>query len=241
MAIKPIDTLLALKALTLVAGLNASDRRVAGALLEHYNRKTGQCDPGLVRLAELLGVSTRTVIRSNQKLEVAKLFKKARHGGHSHRNRYEPNWVRFQELEAAWKKKFNSKSRTTNLSSSVGHGCHLEGDGATQTYGSNLSRETYPRSLPRKEHDTRSKHPLDQRQHRRGTGAADAAEVAAERRWTCTLHDNFSHLPITYGEIVEAITAEVRTAATQAEMRKRGAGFEYILHKLSLEQRGSAK
>jgi hypothetical protein len=77
MPVRRLDTLLALKVLTLVPDLNASDRRVAGALLEHYNRKTGRCDPGIQRIADLLGLCTRTVIRANDRLEAAKLFKKS--------------------------------------------------------------------------------------------------------------------------------------------------------------------
>jgi hypothetical protein len=115
--ISPISvTLLALKVLTLVPELNASDRRVAGALLEHFNRNTAQCDPGLPRIADLLGLSTRTVMRSNRRLEAARLFKKTRHGGRSHRNSYEPNWARFQELEGVWREKFNHKSRMSKES-----------------------------------------------------------------------------------------------------------------------------
>ena len=82
MPIQRLDTLLALKAIHLASGLNANERRVAAALLEHFNRRTGQCDPSLERIAELLGISTRTVIRSTHRLDRAGLFKKTRHGGH---------------------------------------------------------------------------------------------------------------------------------------------------------------
>src|SRR5260370_14673872 len=92
MAIRRLDTLLALKVLTLVPELNASDRRVAGALLEHFNRNTGQCDPSLPRIADLLGLSTRTVMRSNQRLEAARLFNKTRPGARSPRHSSQPNW-----------------------------------------------------------------------------------------------------------------------------------------------------
>jgi hypothetical protein len=71
MLVRAIDTLLAIKVIGLVPGLSTTDRRVASLLLEHYTRRTGQCDPGLERIARLLGVSTRTVIRSNHKLERA--------------------------------------------------------------------------------------------------------------------------------------------------------------------------
>jgi DNA-binding IclR family transcriptional regulator len=136
MPIQPLDTLLALKAIHLAPGLNANARRVAAALLEHFNRRTGQCDPSLERLAELLGISTRTVIRSNHSLERAGLFKKTRHGGHSNRNSYEPMWSRFREIEAAWSARFNRRanSSVSEVSPARRQACHLEGDNrVTQT------------------------------------------------------------------------------------------------------------
>jgi hypothetical protein len=42
--IQPLDTLLAVKALAVAPDLKATDRRVGAALIEHFNRKTGQCD-----------------------------------------------------------------------------------------------------------------------------------------------------------------------------------------------------
>src|SRR4051812_48497456 len=99
MAVKGLDTLLAIKVINLVPDLRPSDRRVGVALIEHYNRRTGRCDPGLERIATLLSISTRTVIRSTERLHVMGLFHKVRHGGWSNRNSYKPNWVRFAELD----------------------------------------------------------------------------------------------------------------------------------------------
>jgi DNA modification methylase len=56
------DTLLAIKSISLVPDLNTNDRRVGAALIDHYNRHTGQCDPGIHRLTMLLNISRRTVI-----------------------------------------------------------------------------------------------------------------------------------------------------------------------------------
>jgi len=106
MAVRRIDTLLALKAVSLAPQLKENDQRDAAVLIEHFNRETGQCDPGLKRIADLLGISTRTVIRSIQRLEVAGLVRKVRHGGHLNRNHYELVWSRFQEIEAEWRVKF---------------------------------------------------------------------------------------------------------------------------------------
>lgn len=81
MAHRPIDTLLAIKTLNLVPGLRQSDRIIGTTLIEHFNRRTGRCDPGIERLAKLTNYSTRTVIRATRRLEAAALIRKVRHGG----------------------------------------------------------------------------------------------------------------------------------------------------------------
>src|SRR4051794_9128131 len=128
--IKSLDTLLAIKVLGLVPGLNANDRRVGAVLLEHFNRKNNRCDPGLKRIADLLGISQRTVIRCNAKLERAGLFRKIRHGGYGNRNSYEPIWPRFREYENSWRSemKKGTASGATTLSPATGLNCHLQGD-----------------------------------------------------------------------------------------------------------------
>jgi hypothetical protein len=234
MAIRRLDTLLALKVLTLVPELNASDRRVAGALLEHFNRNTAQCDPGLPRIADLLGLSTRTVMRSNRRLEAARLFKKTRHGGRSHRNSYEPNWARFQELEGVWREKFNHKSRMSKESLLPRQDCHVDGDSAgAQTCDTNLLKATYPKTPPTKE----NRRPPYSRQNSATPSSSDAARVAAERRWTTALHNQFAAQPRTYGEVIAAINESISSGATEAEMHKRGAGIIYILNQLRIPHR----
>ena len=62
------DILIALKVINLHPDLSNSARRVAGALIDHFNRKTGQCDPSISRLAKLLGINRATVIRATNDL-----------------------------------------------------------------------------------------------------------------------------------------------------------------------------
>jgi hypothetical protein len=237
MPIQRLDTLLALKAVLLAPGLSGNDRRVAAALLEHFNRRTGQCDPGLERIAELVGISTRTVIRSTHRLERAGLFKKTRHGGHFNRNFYEPRWSRFREIEAAWKTQFNRRanSSASKVSSDRRQACHVEGDKpVAQTCGSNLLKETYQEGRPKEEKGRGIGLGSHVQGSSSGTRSRDAAETAAERRLSDALHERFGSLPLTYGEILEAISPEIQAAATKAETLKVGAGLEYLLDRLRL-------
>jgi hypothetical protein len=234
-----LDTLLALKALHLVLGLTANDRRVAAVLLEHFNRRTNQCDPSLRRIARLLGISTRTVIRSNHNLERAGLFKKTRHGGHFNRNFYEPIWSRFGEIEAEWRARFRTaRSLMTEMSPVGCQPCHVDGDSSdSQTCSSNLLNETCSKGLPKKEQKDKassswsSSTPV-------GTPSAQAARVEAERRWTHALHKQFGHLPVTYAQIIDRIDAPMQEAATDAEMLRHGAGLLHILRELRIPSKG---
>jgi hypothetical protein len=234
MHIRPLDILFGLKAINLAPGLKNNDRAIGAALLDHYNRKTGQCDPGLDRIAKLLGISTRSVIRSMPRIEAAGLFRKVRHGGNSNRNRYEPDWQRFREIDAAWSARMRADARArrvTKVSSGARQSCHIGGDRpVTQTCPSNLSKETCQKSPPRKE-ESRT---VEKRFNLTSTSAGDAARTAAERRWTTDLHEQFARMPLTYGEIIEAIDPTMQEAATAAEMRARGAGLAQILKRLQI-------
>jgi predicted transcriptional regulator len=235
-SVDSIDTLLAIKVIGLAEGLTANDRRVAVSLIEHLRRRDGRCDPGLNRIASLLGISVRTVIRCVNRLEAAGFVRKVRHGGLGNRNSYHPNWVRFGELEEIWRKKLKRKhsSSATGVSPDDGQSCHVPNDnGVTQTCGVNLPQQTYVGSLPSGVMSKRS-----------GTDVSGAigggwssqgvAHIEAERRWSSDLHREFSPLVVTYGEIIGAMNVDIQTAATDAELRKRGAGIEYIRKKLQL-------
>jgi hypothetical protein len=235
MAISPLETLLALKAINLLPGLNSNDRRIGVALIEHFNRKTGRCDPGLGRIAALLGISKRTVIRSIHRLESVGLFKKTRHGGHFNRNSYEPIWPRFRAILALWDVRLRGtpSAKLTTMSPAARQDCHLgDDDPVTQTCTINLPKETY-RGPPRKKGE-RAVLSTSAQPAVHGKRSRDAAESAAERRWTSRLHEQFVSKPVTYGEIIELITPELQSAATKAEMRRAGTGLEYVLKQLGL-------
>src|SRR5581483_4195548 len=236
MPIEPLDSLLAIKIIGLMPDLRPSDRRVAMLIIEHYRRRDGRCDPGIQRLSALLGLSTRTIMRALGRRERAGLIKRIRHGGYSHRNRYVPNWPRFAELCAAWNQRFKvgAKARMANLSPLERHLGHVCGDGdVTQTYKANRYKQT--------DRDSRgSKRGISPptRGGRTATIASvasrSAAATAAERRLSDDLHRRFGSMPMTYAEIIQAIDPDMLVAATQAEMKQRGAGINYIIRALKL-------
>ncbi|WP_425462505.1 helix-turn-helix domain-containing protein [Martelella lutilitoris] len=92
------DVLFAYKALNLIPGLPEASRRVAGAILDHFNKKDGQCDPGIERLSRMLGLNRSTVIRATEKLDELGLIEKDSHGGKAHRASYKPNWAYFRAI-----------------------------------------------------------------------------------------------------------------------------------------------
>lgn len=228
MKVTALDTLLAAKVINITPGLRPSERQVALALIEHFNRKTGRCDPGIERIASILGCCKRTVIRATDRLEKLGLVRKTRHGGYSNRNSYQPNWTRLAEQEAAWKTKLRSKSRRTSMSLDVGQEGHLQDDTpVTQTYSNNHPRKTYLGSPTKDGGAIRDSSPLPPR-------SVDAARVQAERRWSDELLRRYGSQPITYAEIVDHIDQDLRSSATEAEVLQRGSGLLTIERKLKL-------
>jgi hypothetical protein len=223
MRVRPLDTLLAIKAIALAPGLKTSDRIVGCLLIEHFNRRTDQCDPGLERLATLAGLSTRTVIRAVERLERGCLFRKIRHGGHLNRNTYVPAWSRFEELEARWRKTFAGSTTAVGDADALRHASHLPPDRAVnQTCGSNLQ----PRGLASRKKEGAGKAGVVSQ------SSGSAVEAAAERRWTDVLHRRLIGNPSLYGRVIAVIDEVMRSRATRAEVRQRGAGLRSILEDL---------
>ena len=102
MAFGKYDITFALKAIGLSEGLSGTDKRTAITLLDHFNKKTGRCDPSRDTLAVLLSVDERTVSRSIAKISRLNFFHVVRHGGHYNCNHYAPNWPLFRKLEREW-------------------------------------------------------------------------------------------------------------------------------------------
>ena len=140
------NTLIAHKAISLASELSNSEKRVAAAIIDHFNRRTRQCDPSLDCIAELIGMSRRTVIRAIDRLHKLGFICRIRHGGHYHRNSYEPVWSRFLQVEADWKSRRSTRRArfgAPKLSSCSGQSRHVGGDTVDpQTCTSNLLKET---------------------------------------------------------------------------------------------------
>ncbi|MHB8271186.1 helix-turn-helix domain-containing protein [Bradyrhizobium sp.] len=146
MMLKALDTLIAHKMISLSDTLLGNDKRVAAALIDHFNRKTGQCDPSLNTIAELLGVHPRTVIRSIRRLVRTGFFRKVKHGGKFHRNSYEPMWLVYRQLDDVWKDRRKARRATfasPNVSLCHGQPRHPADDrDVTQTCLKNHFEET---------------------------------------------------------------------------------------------------
>ncbi len=253
---RPLDTTIAHKMINLMPELSGTDKRVAATIIDHFNRKTAQCDPGLDRIAWLVGVTRRQVIWSVSNIEQTGILRKVRHGGHSQRNSYEPAWSRFRELEAEWKVRFSGKSRgaaRAKMSPTTCQPSHLCGDKpVTQTFLINPSKEPSSIRLVSEESKNANK-PTSWKGHSgkeigqstgafRGsapferTSSRDAARAAAERRWSADLNDRYAASPTVYGDVISAIDPAMQAAATEAEMHKPGAGLLYILNQLQAQK-----
>lgn len=113
---KKNDVLFAHKALNLLPGLSVAGRRVAGALIDHFNKKDGRCYPGVERLCKLLGLSKASVLRATKILHERKIIAKLSHGGPNFQATYQPNWDYLRAVVAEWdaRMKTTSRNRETN-------------------------------------------------------------------------------------------------------------------------------
>lgn len=151
------DILFAHKALNVMAGVTEATRRVAGAIIDHFNKRTGQCDPSIGRLATLLGMDEKTVRRATAILDEKGIITKDSHGGKGHRARYLPNWELFQAIVADWDARMKTGSARRTIRSeapkteaakrtispgSTGRDCPVKpGEIALQTLRSNQSKK----------------------------------------------------------------------------------------------------
>jgi hypothetical protein len=249
----PSDTFIAHKAISLSEELSGTEKRVAATIIDHFNRKTGQCDPALDSIARLLGVNRRTIIRAISALVRKGYLHKTRHGGKFHRNSYVPDWSRFRAKETTWNERRTAASRRcerTNVSPLEGQNSPPGGDAAvTQTCFSNPLNETSPvtrsdletqppnglivRKRLSREGGREGSHAVaNERFHVKSTSSRVAAFDAAERRWTTALTTLYARTPEVFGALIDEIDEALRSAATVLEMRKHGSGLQFILDAL---------
>jgi hypothetical protein len=250
-----LDTVLAFKAISLSDSLSGTEKCVAAAIVDSFNRRTGQCDPSFDRIAHLIGKSRRTVIRAVERLVRARFFVKARHGGHFHRNSYEPHWALFRQLEVQWKLRQATRHWAQEMSpSTVPKLCHVVGDeSGTQTNLINKSKETClqqevptsPVSVGAESGKGNSRKELSDHLYRSHdlrlrssaaplfNGSNAAARSAAERRWNGALMKRLIGEPELYAKAIDAIDQSMQDAATEAEMRSRGSGMRHLIEQLA--------
>jgi predicted transcriptional regulator len=186
------DILFAHKALNIVAGITEATKRVAGAIIDHFNKRTGQCDPSIERLATLLGIDRATVLRATDKLDELGFIEKASHGGKAHRARYLPNWERFRTIVEDWDARMKSGDapgtpirpaqtsapKVADVRRSRSQGCDVKRRrDATQTLRSNPSKE--PIETERVE--TRPQEPAPQRSPTALQGLLRGSKPTAQR------------------------------------------------------------
>ncbi|WP_172806023.1 helix-turn-helix domain-containing protein [Bradyrhizobium erythrophlei] len=250
MAVTALSTLLAHKAINLATELSNSEKRVAAAIIDHFNRKTAQCDPSLDRISDLIGMSRRTVVRSINRLVELGYIRRVRHGGHFHRNSYEPVWLRFTQVVAEWNARRSRRrlqKSETEVTPCSGQACHFDSDKVgPQTFQKNLLRGTLAtavshtaiaRSASKSEKGLarQAKH-YPESSNSQGVlwspASRSVARDAAERRWNRDLFDRYGDQPSLYGQIVEAIDPNLMRETTDAELQLRGSGLRSLLNEL---------
>jgi hypothetical protein len=252
MPIQPNDILFAFKHIALSDQLNGTEKQFAAFLIDSYNQKTGRCDPSEETAAYILRKHKRTIIRAGNRLVSLKLFSKRRHGGNNHCNHYQPNWEMFRERERAYKERrsaYSKRFERPKLSPSECQPCPSRDDNpVTQTSSNNNIPLTSPHRPSNQQRGSGDRgwlgnerkvglepsfsHPGVQG-FRPSSSSQQAAEAAAMRRWNGDLLDRFRSTPV-YALIVDALDQELQNAATEAELKRRGAGVDHILRELAL-------
>ena len=248
----PSDTFVAHKAISLAEDLTGTEKRVAATIIDHFNRKTGRCDPALGSIARLLGLSRRTIIRAVGSLVLKGYIRKTRHGGYFHRNSYQPIWSRFRTNAAKWteQRAASRRSRMTGTSPLGRQAWHLGGDtDVTQTCtnnsveqtlaATNSGTQTRTSSLPAtsgglgNEANRKASYPIvQQRFHVKSSRSYVAARDAAERRWNEALTKQFAAAPDVFVSLIDAIDPELQSTATDAELQRPGSGISFLLMEL---------
>lgn len=150
--LKRYDVFFAILTISLMPGLSTNCRVVAAAIIDHFNRNTGQCDPSIIRLSKLAGIDRATVLRAVKELHKLGVILRFTHGGKNGRTRYFPNWEFFRAYVAAWneRKKTIGKDELGSFDgceiaeqrSATSQDCYAGGrSAATQTESNNWNKE----------------------------------------------------------------------------------------------------
>jgi hypothetical protein len=241
MSKKQPDVLLcAYIAVALAPDLSGNARRVAGAILGHWNRRSGRCDPSVERIAGMLGIDRATVLRATAELCTgdARLFDKASHGGKGHRAAYAPRWEVLRAVVEDWNARMVSgapAAKVAKVRRSTSQDCDVERRRtATQTYRRNLSKEPdavspSPPPPPQKARTRKPTGPVP------GQGwlllplpgsREQAAEQAAQKRVMQDLRTIGAEV---YAHVAAAATPDMLAEAAVSERQRRGSGAAALI------------
>lgn len=262
------DILFAHKALLLIPGLSDAARRVAGAILSHFNMKTGQCDPSVDRLACMLGIDRATVMKATKKLHDENLITRTKHGGSFHRTAYEPNFALFNSLVAEWDDRMKTGGAPPDPCRCAGtpadtpepnvakrqpsqspNGDFDSRQMATQTLRINSSNKLFEDTPTGAREENRQPSVIADTKQGLWNGQAvllsaareDRAKVvvkvssqfvAAERAKARWGGDLMALGPRAYAEAIDHIDEQMMEAATNAEIKRRGAGLRLLMDRL---------
>lgn len=249
------DVAIGRKALLVAPRLSAADMRVGGAILDHFNKKTGQCDPSIARLAALLGIDEKTVRRATNELCAQGLFQKSSHGGKSFRAAYRPQWSKFREIIGDWDSRMrcidepeHGDENRTEMSAEPGRKCPVTpGENVRQTHVSNPCNKPIPLSNVSVE-DTEDPQTSSPEQPLQGLGRREKAAperinyAARERAATAgssrhdaafstaseRVHAAIIGMPDRGAEVWTWLDERTLNDAIREEMRRRGSGLAFI-------------
>jgi hypothetical protein len=232
------DMLFAHIAINVAPRLSVSARRVAGALLEHYNRRTGRCDPGINRLRNMLELGRATIFRALDELCGGEhpFFERVSHGGKGGRNHYAPNW----DVLRAVVDDFNRRMRGGGSASEVlavrpvrsqdCDGCGLNSE--TQTLRKNPQKEPSARVDGNGERQATLCQPDRRRLGNKGMRRAETAKQAAHRR---IIQDISKRRDPKLKEALFNLGEAKWEQADAAEIVRAGDGLETLLKVLGAE------
>jgi predicted transcriptional regulator len=263
------DILFAQKALLLMPGLADASKRVAGAIIDHFNKQNGQCEPSIERLVTMLELSRASVLRATKELCELGLVEKDSHGGKHNQARYRPQWHRFRQFVADWDARMKTgaapgesrsapeepRAKVAQMRPTKSHLCDVGGiKNETQTLRNNQSKkpirqeqvETQTQNEPpapvqkcsqglsKIGKQPMQRHLLLPMQGGKQVSHSEAARNAAQRRWEREVKCLGEHV---YSAVAEWITLDRQHAATDAELQRKGGGWEFIASSMHNELR----
>lgn len=259
------DILFAHKALNVMAGVTEATKRVAGAIIDHFNKRTGQCDPSIERLATMLGIDRATVMRATDKLDELGFIEKISHGGKAHRAAYLPNWDRFRAIVEDWDARMKTgvapgipadtpAPKVASVRRSRSQGCDVKGrSAATQTLRSNPSNKP----VEGERVETRAKKPQQQSPPEGQNGLWKGSKPVAQRSMLLPINGGRSpsHSDAARAaaerrwyadvhalglraeeEVLEWMNSDRQEATTEAEKQRKGAGLAFIVATMQSER-----